>query len=594
MEWLRALAKGDLTWRIGAAGEREQSEVAALLEQVQLQWSRERQRSLEQTAGAIAQVTEVYERERKLLEVIADGLLVADADGRVLRINETMLGWLGRDSSEVVTHHVSELLAGESGWLESLIESSVARDIALDLQGRDEVIPMNVTGSVTRDHRNRVREIVLLARDVREARRADEVRRQLIHADRLALLGTMAASVAHEINNPACFVLANLQYSRTLLATLQQSFDSVRSALPSGEREAFERSRGAAVDDALSEMLDMAQDNAQGIERISRIVRDLRSFSRSDQGRPEELDPNEEIEAAINMVANRISHRAQLVRNLAPLPRVTAQQGQLAQVVMNLLVNAADAIEDAGQGDHTITVSTRVDGDWMVVEVQDTGNGIPAEIHDRIFEQFFTTKPVNRGTGLGLSLCADIAHNHGGTLDFDSQPGRGTRFELRLPTDESRSKKARGGNGGRERSSSAAGPGSGGGRILLVDDEPLVLKSMRRTLSPPHEVVCVRDGKQAIEAIEQGPEFDVILCDMMMPGVDGVDVYEYLRDHAPAQVARMVFCTGGVFTKRVEDLLESTPNLVASKPLDYETLRALVERVRNGDQDAARLDSSRV
>ena len=270
------------------------------------------------------------------------------------------------------------------------------------------------------------------------------------------------------------------------------------------------------------------------------------------------------------MVANRISHRAELVRHLQPLPHIMARQGRLAQVVMNLLVNAADAVEDAGPGAHRITISTRHDGDSIYIDVADTGNGIPDEVRSRVFDQFFTTKAPSKGTGLGLSLCADIVEQHGGTLTFESELGVGTTFSVRVPTG-SRQRRA----DLRAEARKKRTPGAGA-RILLVDDEPLVLKSTQRSLSPHHDVTGVRGGEQALDILRSNTDFDLVLCDMMMPGVDGVDVYEYLRDNAPQLADRMVFCTGGVFTQRFEQLLESTNNLIIHKPIDVDELRALV------------------
>jgi len=228
----------------------------------------------------------------------------------------------------------------------------------------------------------------------------------------MASLGTLAAGIAHEINNPLSYVAGNLEAVAETLAATQGA--------PS-KAECLELA--AAVNDA-----------RDGAERVRRIVKGLRSFSRSAEEKRVPLVVAEVVEAAIRLTSNELRHRARLVRELGPVPRVIADDGQLTQVFINLLVNAAHAIPEGHSDDNCITVRTRTDdGGRAVVEVADSGEGMPPEVQARVFDPFFTTKDIGEGTGLGLSICHGIVSGLGGQISIDSSPGQGSVLRVVLP-----------------------------------------------------------------------------------------------------------------------------------------------------------------
>jgi PAS domain S-box-containing protein len=251
--------------------------------------------------------------------------------------------------------------------------------------------------------------IVSSSRDVTERKR---MRAKLLISDRMASLGTLAAGIAHEINNPLAYVAGNLEAVAETLAATQ--------GVPS-KAECVELA--AAVKDA-----------RDGAERVRRIVKGLRSFSRSEEERRVPLVVADVVEAAIRLTSNELRHRARLVRELDPVPRVIADDGQLTQVFINLLVNAAHAIPEGHSDDNCITVRTRTDDRGRaVVEVADSGQGMPPEVQARVFDPFFTTKDIGEGTGLGLSICHGIVSGLGGQISIDSTPGQGSVVRVVLP-----------------------------------------------------------------------------------------------------------------------------------------------------------------
>ncbi len=381
-----------------------------------------------------------------------------------------------------------------------------------------------------------------------------ELQARLAQTDRLTSLGTLAAGVAHEINNPLAYVLLNLGY---LIDELPKLFAD-RAGEPAKEAiVALEHARN-------------------GAERIRDIVRGLKTFSRPENEMKVPLDIRQVIDATLAMVANEIRHRARLVKDYAEVPSVIANEARLGQIFLNLLLNAVQALpEDGVEANEIRVVVKAIASDRVIVEVQDNGAGIPLQVRGRIFEPFFTTKPVGIGTGLGLAICHGIVTSLGGTLTFESEVGKGTVFRLELPAVVRPSVDVL----ALSPSNSEPPPRSGRpllGRILVVDDEPIVCFSLERLLSKEGEVVAVTSARQALAAIVSGERFDVILCDLMLPEMDGPTLYDEVRKIDPIQAKQMVFVTGGVFTVRARDFLATVKNPRMSKPFDIEALSSLV------------------
>jgi PAS domain S-box-containing protein len=383
-----------------------------------------------------------------------------------------------------------------------------------------------------------------MARDVTQKKQLEH---QLVQADRLAALGTMAAGVAHEINNPLAYVMLNLEWVARKLPHVHDD----PSSLP-----------------AMLVMLDEAR---QGAARVSAIVRELRSFSRADGETRGPIDLATVVQSAIKMVGNEIRHRAQVVTSFEPARAVLANEARLEQVVVNLLLNAAQALPEETASSNVVRVSVREDGERRaVLEVSDNGEGIPPDVLPRIFDPFFTTKPVGVGTGLGLSICHGIVMSLGGKIVAYSEAGEGTTFRVMLPTTETLA-------------SDSAPPVSEGpasrdtvrARILVIDDEPAIAHTLRELLAPQHEVISATSGPEALALLAAG-DLDVIFCDLMMPGMSGAELYNRIQADWPGLEDRIVFMTGGAFTAGAADFLTSVPNRRLEKPFSLGLIEQIV------------------
>ena len=364
-----------------------------------------------------------------------------------------------------------------------------------------------------------------------------EMQNRLALSDRMASLGTLAAGVAHEINNPLTYVMTNLA-----LAIEDTRVDTCH--IP-----------------AVNELLREAQ---EGAERIRQIVRNLQALSRSNDEEAQVLELAPVIESSINVAHNEIRHRAQLVREFRDVPTVRMNRGRLAQVVLNLLINAVHAIEEGRANDNEIRVGTFAREKEVVIEVRDTGCGIPVQHQARIFDPFFTTKPIGKGTGLGLSICHSIVVAAGGRIEVESSP-RGTTMRVVLPAATAEVVAP----------GPAAAPVAPKRRILLVDDEPLIRRSMTRLLGSKHSVVAVEDGNAALAELERDAGYDLILCDLMMPAMSGMELYRRLVEMGSPFAQRMVLMTGGAFSAESEAFLNSCERPHIAKPVD----RGVLERI---------------
>jgi len=420
---------------------------------------------------------------------------------------------------------------------------------------------------------------LIMLRDITDRKRAEELEQRLIHADRLMAIGQLTAGVAHEINNPLAYVMANLQTTASHIAALDAVLRSLRDTL--GHRFGAEGAglldralSESSVPQILTEMKEMASESLDGAGRIRDIVRDLRSLSRIEREEIELVDMNDIVNTACNIVFNEIRHRARLVKDLGRLPMIPADRGKLTQVMTNLIVNAAQSIEEGAVDRNKIRLVTSLQDEAVHVVIEDTGCGIAEPVLKRIFDPFFTTKPRDVGTGLGLSLSAEMVRKHGGEILVSSTSGEGSRFEVVLPVDTGLDVPL-----AVERQL-AGRPSAGPSRILVIDDEAMILTAFKRTIGRTHEVVTSEGGDKGLEILENDTSFDLIICDLMMPKVDGVMVYERIREIAPDLQGRMVFCSGGAFTDRAKSFLATVENVVLEKPIDFALLTRLIAHYR--------------
>jgi len=520
---------------------------------------------------------------RTLIELLPDGVVV-HRDGRILYVNPEGVRSLGHDSAEgLIGRPVAEIIHPDD-------RAEVAGRLAL-IAATGEPLPMREDRFLKRDGSVGVAEVVALqvtfdgapatvalSRDVTEQKR---LRAQLAQADRLASMGLLAAGVAHEINNPLTYMLLNLERIVGELPDLGRTFARLRGELTValGEAEATAMLDRAGVEGAMQQaraLTDRAREAADGARRVAKIAGDLKVFARVDSDDRAQVNVNALMDKALDIAANELRFRATVQRDYGKVPRVLANAGRLSQVFLNLVVNAAHSIEEGAPHQNTVRITTRRQGGEVSIEVADTGCGIPQEHLGRLFEPFFTTKGPGQGSGLGLSICANIVRAHGGRIEVASEPGRGSRFTVCLPESAAMDAPS-------ERPALAPSPpveaSQSRARILVVDDERAMRTTLAALLSDRYDVLTADSGAAAIGTLKRDPAFDAVLCDLMMPEVSGVDVYAWIQSEAPALAHKVIFMTGGAFTPRARELLDRVPNRRVEKPFELNELFAALEKV---------------
>jgi two-component system cell cycle sensor histidine kinase/response regulator CckA len=493
-------------------------------------------------------------RLRALLETLHEGVAIVDGADAVVTLNQAARRITGLGPQLALPDSVgaidfrrldmtllprAEHPLARAGRGESFLES----ELVLVL-GNGEVRRI-MAGCTTTMDGGRAALSVVVFRDITGRR---ELEGRLAQTERLAAIGTLAAGVAHEVNNPLAVVMTNIDLVLEGLRSLPSMEPADRADIQS-----------------------MLTDARDGAERIRTIVSSLGTFAKRADERPSTLDVRVVLETAIGLASNEIRHRARLERAYGSVPLVEVDAAHLASVFVNLLLNAAHAFPETGGARNEIRVVTSTDASGRaVIEICDTGPGIPAEVLSRVFDPFFTTKDVGEGAGLGLSICRNIVLAMGGEIRVESQLGHGTTSRVVLPP--------------RARSLEPAPPAAAEapqlrtGSVLVVDDDVAIAIVLARLLNE-HDVTVATSVEEALRIIETGTVFDVILSDLMMPERSGMDFYEALARVAPVLVPRVVFVSGGAFTPAAAEFLERVPNPCVRKPFEAEQLRGLVRRI---------------
>jgi PAS domain S-box-containing protein len=351
---------------------------------------------------------------REILETLPDGVLLLRLDGRIREANDGLVALVGGTRTELAGRVVTDLLPAAP-----IDPPAEVRDLECELvHGDGRRAPVSVSTLLLRDKQGSAIGIVLVVRDLREV---VSLRHRLVTSGRLAAVGELAAGIAHEINNPIAFVRANL-------TLLRSHWSELAAALDKSEPDVGRETMLAEAEELLAESI-------EGVDRAAAIVRDVKGFSHAGRAERELADLNQLLEGVLRVAAPQLRHRAEIERRYGTIPLVSCAPQELKQVLLNLVLNAAQALRPPGR----IRVSTSVEpGDpgWAVVAVEDDGCGIAPEHLDRIFDPFFTTKPVGEGTGLGLAISYQIVRNHGGEIALESKPGVGTTARVRVPTPE--------------------------------------------------------------------------------------------------------------------------------------------------------------
>jgi PAS domain S-box-containing protein len=370
-------------------------------------------------------------------------------------------------------------------------------------------------------------------------RRLLEVR--LRAADRLASAGLIASGVVHEITHPLANALQNLELLEQRVA----------------------RDLGPASDE-IRHLVSTVRD---AVRRAARVAGEATVFTSAPRVRPSHVDIHQVLESTLAFLGPELRSRANVVRRYADVPRVMGNEARLAQVFLNLLTNAMHSLEYGSRCANDVTITTSTRGEALViVEVEDTGIGIPPELQSSLFEPLFTTKP--EGSDLGLALSKELLAKEGGEISIESVVGSGTTLTIALraaPREAPRSERAT-----RERSS--------GKCIMIVADDTRLAAVMKMILSA-HHVTVVKSGHEALQRLHAGESYDLIICDLLIENIDGIDLHRRVRDEWPGLHSRMIFLTGDAFISRTQEFLATIPNRHVQKPFEPEALLDLVDDV---------------
>ena len=507
---------------------------------------------------------------RKLFEAAPDAMAV-HVDGRYVWVNSRQAALLGYSSPvAMLGRSVLDHLEGDDARAATSRMQRLARGAAVGLREFKNrrvdgtLIDIEVS-SLPFEYEGKPA-ILSVARDITERK---QVQGRLLQSDRLAAIGKLAAGVAHEINNPLAYVIANVGVVQAEIAAASADVRALHELVPAASH--------ARVGSALARLADVEQalvEAVEGAERVRVIVRDLKTFARHEQTGTNAVDLRKVIDASINVGWNEIRHRARLVKTLDPVPLVEANESALGLLVLNLLIHAAASIPEGDRDANEIRIQCGTDAQGRAeLSVADSGPGLPPEDLGRIFDPFFAPRPAGVPPSLGLSVCHGIVGQFGGEIRASSQQGRGTTFSITLPP----------------RAQPATSHGrpppaltSASARVLIVDDEASIGHSLRRMLAG-HDVTSVCSGREALDILRRDRGFDVILCDLMMAEMTGMDLFDEVSRAWPGFEKKMLFMTGGAFTERAQAFLDRSQSLVLEKPFRRDEVRQLIaERAPGG------------
>ena len=503
---------------------------------------REVERQTMSLSDSLSSVAAAERNLRLVIEASPDPIVLLDREGRVTAFNAAAPGmvamppnataqnrsifdFLDPESHQTVRDHLDAAFAGEV----RRFEVPFRRDDGS--RGTSAVLyaPVREQGAVSR--------VLAMTRDTTESRRTQA---QLQQADKLAAMGQLVSGVAHEINNPAAIISG---FAQTLM------LDKVSTE----QRE----------------MIEMIRDEAM---RIGQITSNLLAFARMTARDRAQVDLNEVVRRTHALRAYYLGTlNIQVALQLdSAEPRVWGNVSELQQMLLNLIINAEQALGAGPDGDRRITIRTAVKGGEVHLDVVDTGPGIDPEVRSRIFDPFFTTKPEGVGTGLGLSICYGIVQNHGGRIWAESEVGKGATFSVLLPLDLRTE--------ARPTPPPVAHPAQAAEQVavLVIDDEPGIRQAAARFLNRcGMQVRAVSEGAEALHVLKT-QAFDAILCDVRMPGINGREFLKQLRERHPDLVSAVIFTTGDTFDAETSELIEQAGVASLTKPFDFDSLEQLV------------------
>ncbi len=492
-------------------------------------------RDMSEERRAAADLEQVQRDFRQVIERSPDGVAI-QRDGLLVYVNLALTSLLGYRSREsLLDHPLLDLVypaqrADARGHLKDPDNQTLPGTSRLlrFLKASGEVVDLELSQGVGVTFEGE-RAVLFVARDVTARQRMTQ---RLVQLDRLSSVGSLAGGIVHQLNNPLAVATV----------ALQQAIEE----LPSEEPRLAGVRRGA-------------MEGLKAVDAIGYLVRDLEAFSGAGSLRPGPVELRPVVEGCLRITAGHLRPRATCQVSLQNTRPIWGNEHHLRHLLVNLLMYAGSQLDEARQAQNQVRLDVDDSGDWVRILMTDNGAGMSPEELGHVFD------PLHNPQRVSLALCQSLVVELNGTIDVDSAPGRGTRVTLRLPAAPAAAV-------------APPPPATPAGRrplrILIVDDEEKVAEALRRLLRP-HRAEILTSGAEALERLLTDP-VDVIICDLMMDGMSGMDLYDALRMRAPALADRMVFMTGGAYTNRSRSFLDMVPNPRLNKPFQSEAIQTIL------------------
>jgi len=366
--------------------------------------------------------------------------------------------------------------------------------------------------------------ISVFVKDITEKKNMEQM---LIQSEKMASIGTLAAGVAHEINNPMGYISSNLRMLLKYYEKNKNFYTDIQKLIEEQIKDKdivdrfLELKKDANIDKIVADMKDATVESIEGAEKIIKIVSDLREFAREEKPKIEITDINRGIENTLNIIWNELKYKAEVIKEFGDIPEIECDIQRLEQVFMNILLNAAQAIEEKG----TIEIKTFGSDNSVVIQISDTGKGMSKEEINKIFDAFYTTKAPDKGTGLGLSISYRIIQEHNGKIEVESEVGEGTTFTIKLPVKK---------YGEIEEY-----------KVLIIDDDETIRNLLKTMINKYNPSILIKTAKDGFEAADILNTFlpDVVLLDIKMPGMDGFEVCRRIKADKKMKNTQVIMIT---------------------------------------------------
>lgn len=522
-------------------------------------------------------ITERKKKDEELLKLYRaveqspSSIVITDKDGAIEYVNPKFTQLTGYTSEEVIGKNPRILKSGQQTpeFYKQLWDT-----IASGKEWRGEFQNKKKTGelywesasiSSINNSAGVLTHFIAIKEDITQKKQMEQI---LLQSEKMASIGTLAAGIAHEINNPIAYIDSNLKAIRKNLTVMMEFCHTIKNAIEAHSKicsngdtylsDIFVRQKEKLnIEYFLTDTGDAVNESLEGTEKVKRIVTDLRDFSRSEKPEMKLANINDGLDKTINIVWNELKYKAEVIKEYGTIPEIECDIHKLEQVFMNILVNAAHAIEKNG----VIKIKTLYRDDFIIIQISDTGKGIPPENLKRIFDAFFTTKETGKGTGLGLSIAYKIIQDHKGTINVESEIGKGTTFTIKLPVNKSISSKEY--------------------NILIVDDEIIVRDLLKKNINNYNPLITVYLAKGGFEAADllHSFKFEVVLLDINMPGIDGFEVCNKIKHDEITKNTKVIIISGLEASEFREKSIEAGAMEFLEKPISSKRLFEVLDKI---------------